>query len=271
MKRFLTTTAAALVLGTTAYADGHTAVFSDMEFDSAINLNASELIGARVYASENEVDAEMTVEADGEKEWDDIGEINEIVLSRAGDVQNVIVGVGGFIGIGEKDVSISMDELKFISDGEEADEYFVVVQSSVAGIEDAPAYIGSDADEDTMMDDEAAMADDADRPMLMAPDIERDGYTRVSNEDLTTEDLTGARVYGLNDEDVGEISELILNDDGTIGRAVIDVGGFLGMGERPVAVTLEELNITRSDDGDDFRVYIDSTQEALEAQPEYEG
>jgi hypothetical protein len=34
---------------------------------------------------------------------------------------------------------------------------------------------------------------------------------------------------------------------------------------------MEELHIMRSEDGTDFRVYIDATEEELEAQPEYEG
>ncbi|NND92525.1 MAG: PRC-barrel domain-containing protein [Granulosicoccus sp.] len=113
----------------------------------------------------------------------------------------------------------------------------------------------------------------ADRPMLRSPtNIVRDGYMPLEPADLTTEDLTGARVYGANDEDIGEIDELLLSEDGkSIDRVIVDVGGFLGMGEHEVAVTMEELHIMRSDDGSDFRVYMDATEEELEAQPEYEG
>jgi len=262
MKRFLTSTAVALVLGTSAFAAGHTSAFSEMTFDKTVNVNASGLIGARIYVTEADINNDTIIPADSEKEWDDIGEVNEIVLTRDGKVQSVIVGVGGFIGIGERDVAIDMSQLKFVSDGEDQDEYFLVVNASAAGVKDAPAY------ERTGMQ---AMDMDTDRAMLKAPMIEREGYTTVQRDDLTTEDLTGARVYGPGDEDVGEIGALLMTTDGKLDRAVIDVGGFLGMGERPVAVTLDELNIVRADDGGDLRVYIDSTQEALENQPEYEG
>lgn len=64
---------------------------------------------------------------------------------------------------------------------------------------------------------------------------------------------------------------MLLTDAGEMDRAVIDVGGFLGMGERSVAVTFAELQIVQTEDGSDLRVYIDSSQEVLEQQPEYKG
>lgn len=259
MKTFMTTTAIALALGTSAMAEGHTAMFSDAPFNSATELLASDLLGARLYATEADIDNTMPASDEDATEWDDIGEINEIVLTRDGKAQSVIVGVGGFLGLGEKDVSVNMSDLQFISDGEDADDYFVVIKASKAGVEDAAAYERADMD-----------AGDMNATTAMGPVVDRDGYTAAEMTDLTTETLTGARVYGVADEDVGEISKLLLTDDGKLDRAVIDVGGFLGMGERPVAVAMNELTIIRAQDGDDLRVYIDSSQAALEAQPAYD-
>ena len=257
MTRFLATTATALILGTAAFANGHTSVFSDMQFDSKSNVKASDLIGARVYATKADL-TNMVVAEDGEKDWDDIGEINEIVLTRAGNVSTVILGVGGFLGMGEKDVAIDMSQLKFVSDGEDADAYFLVVNADAAGVEAAPSY--------SMFHQQGEM----ERPMMAAPMVKRDGYQNVMSKDLTTEDLTGARVYGPNDEDVGEISALLVTTQGKLDRAVIDVGGFLGMGERPVAVTMQELQIVRKEEGDELRVYIDSSEDTLKKLPEYQ-
>lgn len=113
----------------------------------------------------------------------------------------------------------------------------------------------------------------ADRPMLRSPgSIEREGYQSVDPVELTADNLTGARVYDANDEDIGEVDELLLNSEGnSIDQVVVDVGGFLGLGEHAVAVTVEELHIMRAEDGSELRVYMDATQEELEAQPEYEG
>ncbi|MEL7213568.1 MAG: PRC-barrel domain-containing protein [Pseudomonadota bacterium] len=289
MKRFMATTAAALVLSTGAYADTTMNQFDEVTFDAEKNLNASEFIGMRVYASE--ADIAGTIPEGGETEWDDIGEINELVLTRDGNVQNVIVGVGGFLGMGEKDVAMSMDQIKFVAEEGDSGEFFLVVNANAAGVEEAPAYertsmtggwgdtVEAEAEQAEAEVTEAAneveadaemAAENVEREMLEAPEVERDGYTTVQVDDMTTEDLTGARVYGTNDEDVGEIGELLLTDNGKMDRAVIDVGGFLGLGEKSVAVTFDELQIKRSDDGE-VRVYIDSTQERLEQQPTYEG
>ncbi|SFP48258.1 PRC-barrel domain-containing protein [Tranquillimonas alkanivorans] len=105
----------------------------------------------------------------------------------------------------------------------------------------------------------------------LAPEIVVDGYTRLASDAITVDDLTGASVYGSDEERVGEVSELLLDDSGAISQAIVDVGGFLGLGEHSVAVDLQELNIQRSEAGDDLRVYVGATEEQLEALPEYEG
>ena len=310
MRNLLASTATIVALTATgAFADAHTSAFTDMTFDEATNLNASELIGMRVYATEAQMDGNMTVAEGGETEWDDIGEINEIVLNRDGTVDAVIVGVGGFLGMGEKDVAITMDQIQFVTEeGDDADDYFLVVNAAAQALEDAPEYtMNADAsDSEEMENSDTAEADmtetdtenadmaetenadmaetetestdmasneetPAERDMLMRPAMERDGYTDTMAEDLTTEDLTGAVVYGANDENIGEVDSLLLNNDNQIDRIVLNIGGFLGLGEHQIAVTMDEVQILRSEDGSDFRVYIDSTQEALEAQPEYEG
>tara|TARA_R110002072_G_scaffold27730_12_gene90004 strand:+ start:2357 stop:2608 length:252 start_codon:yes stop_codon:yes gene_type:complete len=79
-------------------------------------------------------------------------------------------------------------------------------------------------------------------------------------EALTAEDIQGSYVYGANDETVGEIDGLVMSDDGKVAEVVINVGGFLGLGGKPVAVTFDELQILKNVEGDDFRIYIDSTQ-----------
>jgi sporulation protein YlmC with PRC-barrel domain len=53
--------------------------------------------------------------------------------------------------------------------------------------------------------------------------------------------LEGLNVYNNNDEKIGDISELIVDNSGKIQAVVVGVGGFLGIGERDVAIPFEQI------------------------------
>lgn len=72
-------------------------------------------------------------------------------------------------------------------------------------------------------------------------------HTRLSFAEQTEENLIGATIYGANDEKVGTISHL--HQGAASPKVVIDVGGFLGIGSKPVLVNLEELNMMRDENG----------------------
>ena len=61
---------------------------------------ASKLMGLDVYNENNEK----------------LGDINEIILGKEGKVDAVVIGVGGFLGMGEHDIAVSMDKLKFVEE-----------------------------------------------------------------------------------------------------------------------------------------------------------
>jgi len=99
----------------------------------------------------------------------------------------------------------------------------------------------------------------------------RDGYARAEIHDLTTADVESATVYGRNDEKIGSISSLKLDTNGKITDAVIDVGGFLGMGAHSVVMPFRELTVLRKTNGKDVRVNLDTTKDRLKAMPHYNG
>ena len=53
--------------------------------------------------------------------------------------------------------------------------------------------------------------------------------------------MIGLDVYNQNDEKLGDISELLVDPSGKIQTAILGVGGFLGVGERMVAVNFDQL------------------------------
>jgi sporulation protein YlmC with PRC-barrel domain len=62
--------------------------------------------------------------------------------------------------------------------------------------------------------------------------------------------LIGAKVVGQSGQTIGRVSNLILDENGTVASAVIEVGGLLGFGAKSVAVTYQSLNIVRNKNGD---------------------
>lgn len=101
---------------------------------------ASSLIGMRIYATESDVNEDQAYPADARKEWDDIGEVNDVVLNWDGSIKAVVLGVGGFLGIGEKDVAVEMTSLKKVRESDDADDWFLVVNSNKESLESAPQY-----------------------------------------------------------------------------------------------------------------------------------
>lgn len=65
--------------------------------------------------------------------------------------------------------------------------------------------------------------------------------TQPQSGQWRTSQLEGLAVYNANNERIGEINEMLVDSSGKIQAAVIGVGGFLGIGERDVAVPFEQL------------------------------
>ena len=101
---------------------------------------ASQLIGMRVYAVEADIDATKAYPADARTDWADVGEVNDVVLDWDGSVKAVVLGVGGFLGMGEKNVAIEMASLRKARESNDATDWFLVVNSSKELLASAPAY-----------------------------------------------------------------------------------------------------------------------------------
>jgi len=80
--------------------------------------------------------------------------------------------------------------------------------------------------------------------------------------ELTPDILVGATIYGAGDEKVGKVSHVHGSE------VVIDVGGFLGFGSKPVAVNASQLDFMRDEDGNVHAV-TSWTKDELEEMPEH--
>jgi sporulation protein YlmC with PRC-barrel domain len=75
-----------------------TAVASDTSFQG--NWRGSKLVGLSVYNDTNE----------------SLGSINDLLMDKSGNIKGVVIGVGGFLGVGEHLVALPFDKVKFVNE-----------------------------------------------------------------------------------------------------------------------------------------------------------
>lgn len=342
------------------------------------------LLATGAMAQDGEEPTEMTVQAEGNlasnimdesvyngtgEDADSIGDVTDIVFNQDGSIEAIVVGVGGFLGIGQKDVAIEYDTVEWAElDGER----YLVVETTTEALEDQEdfdrsAYEPMPADSDVsetepaseedldaseeaqasedgepaagdedamsgeesseasgeedMSGDEAAETSGEEEPAQSSADEEMNGEEgaamdedaaadeesdaaagedAASGEDATTgegteangeaaatgavdrseledvsldqiraEDFVGTTVYGADDEHIGEIGDVILNSEGEVDAALVDVGGFLGIGEKEVAIGMDNLSFM-ADQDENLHLYTEFTEQELDEQPEYD-
>jgi sporulation protein YlmC with PRC-barrel domain len=73
---------------------------------SANMWRASKLVGLDVYNDQNEK----------------LGDISEVLIDKSGKVDGVVIGVGGFLGMGQRDIKVEMSKLKFVDESVRASD-----------------------------------------------------------------------------------------------------------------------------------------------------
>lgn len=237
MKKLLMTTAAALVLAVPAIAqDDTTAVTNDT-------------------AASTEMSTDMDTSADTENMDAEAGASTEMSADA------------------ETDTEMSTEE----GMGEEmgADEE---MSSDTEMDAEAGTDLTADTEADAMPDGMAEEMSEEEATVGMAADTEMtgeaymDGWVEISmaGGDFSAEELIDADVVNAKNDTVSSIDDLILNEDGSIQAVIMDVGGFLGIGEKSVEVSFDELTILKQENGEDIKVYMNTTEDALNSMPEYE-
>ena len=89
-----------------------------------------------------------------------------------------------------------------------------------------------------------------------APPVAQEEGVNVSADGLSAEDLEWVPVYSANGEWIGDIGDLTLDENGNIVEAIVDMGGFLGLGETPVSVPFDKVTLKRAGAGQGLRAYV---------------
>lgn len=263
---------------------------------------------------------------------EDVGAVSDVILSKDGKVDAVLVDVGGFLGIGSHTVALDWNALhwKRKPDAKSPADSILMVQATKQQLENAPAFkeewlkqsatttsyqAGSSGTQaagaaqntaDTMtsstgstdqnMPDATSTAGQNTSAMTGSESqaqqqtttgaaatasvggtateaiakAQADGYSETSLAAVPRKHLTGAPVYDAKGDDAGKVSKVVVSGSSNqIEGAVLDVGGFLGIGDKAVEVKASDMTVMTKNNGKDVRVYVNLTEKQMKQLPAY--
>src|ERR1700745_3890641 len=92
--------------------------------------------------------------------------------------------------------------------------------------------------------------------------------SNISTARLLISDIYKANVYDNSENKIGDVTDLVISRDGDITTAVIGVGGFLGAGQKDIAIPFKELKISSRNNKE--WLVLDRTKDQLKSMPPYE-
>ena len=119
-------------------------------------------------------------------------------------------------------------------------------------------------------------AQSSDVPKSLSPDHSAAAAQEISPflvkqdaSELLAANLIGQTVMTANNELIGEVTDLITDKDGKILAVLIGAGGFLGIGEKDLAIRFEDITVTR-DENNDLTVKANVTKGMVAQAPDYQ-
>ena len=89
-----------------------------------------------------------------------------------------------------------------------------------------------------------------------------------ASDEWLASNLIGQPVVNAKNETIGDINDLVTDKDGKVAGVLVGSGGFLGIGEKEVALRYEDLDISRNPD-DTVTIKTDVSREMLASAPDY--
>jgi sporulation protein YlmC with PRC-barrel domain len=226
-------------------------------------------------------------------EGEEVGEIESVIISNDGRVNALVVGVGGFLGLGEREVALDWNQVNVNNEGE------IALNLSKEELEALPEYEYPDGSQKGMSFYDSAydtqspitpseVADNKptavpspvaagatgaveapERTDLAAMETEKSGWSEALGPqgEIRASKFVGSEIMNADDESIGEVEEVLIENDNQV-QAVVSVGGFLGVGERHALIAWDQLNIERQ--GNEVRIGTNMSKDELAQLPEYQ-
>ena len=92
-------------------------------------------------------------------------------------------------------------------------------------------------------------------------------FVTVKPVDIMSSKLVGINVYNNQNESLGEIEDLVIDNGKTITGLVVSVGGFLGIGESYVVLDPSTVVLNQKDSA--WKAYVDTSKDNLKNAPKF--
>jgi sporulation protein YlmC with PRC-barrel domain len=217
---------------------------------------------------------------------DNLGEVVDVLRGMTpGQDMQLVVQTGG-VGADEKMIALSFDDVQVSMDGDEL--YTNRTREQLAS---APAVqLERRASDATLAqrsaaetDRDAANRDAANRGAApqngaeprttqpAAPGAAQRSAAATTSSQQRVADLVGAEVIGSSGDKVGEVDDIVISTAGADSiRAVLQVGGIAGIGEKRISLPLSQLNVERSADDNEPTLRVAMDGDSLQRLPEFE-
>jgi len=229
---------------------------------------ASRIIGAPVYDG-------------GAQSAHQIGTIDDLILDPSGNVSAAIVGVGGFLGVGQKDVAVKYSKLNWTTATDKTNRLTLDVTKEA--LNSAPAFTyPSDlrpAGNNAMLNPAlttGTKGTGSDAPSKVATansaginvEVDPTNLKPIALDTMKSDDLKGTDVISPKGVNLGSVGDFVLTKDGKVDSVIVDFGGFLGIGTKQVAIAYDGLKFM-SDQNNKRYLEVNVTKDQLNAQTTY--
>jgi sporulation protein YlmC with PRC-barrel domain len=220
------------------------------------NWQSRDLIGMKVVSEQGE----------------SLGKIEDVVVHPGGATSYAVLSIGGWLGMGDKLFAMPWSVLRTVerNPAEKDGPSSLVLPLTKERLKAAPGFDQKHwpalANPEWITEIDAFYADEI-RPSSAKP-IEGSVHNSVISWRAT--ELRGANVQTPTGEKLGDIKEIVIDARGRVSYVALSVGGFLGLGDRLVAVPWDALKFSLAGEkGDKRLITLPSTKQQLEQAPQF--
>jgi sporulation protein YlmC with PRC-barrel domain len=94
-------------------------------------------------------------------------------------------------------------------------------------------------------------------------------FVSVPNNDELSSKMVGLDIYNNANQDIGQIKDIAMNQNGRSQAYIVSVGGFLGMGEHYVAINPSAVKVSYDGSNKKWHASMNASADQLKAAPEF--